>query len=386
MAPEVEGSPRTLELTTDLLNTRFVSDWANHVFTLGAQYIDADMTDGLWGGNSNSLAQFSVYAEDEWSLTRDLAVTGGLRYDDNDAFGGQWTPRAHLVWRASEQWTFKGGVARGYRTPYLEQLTDGVIGFGNQGTVPIYGNPNLQPETSTNIEAGALYQGASGLRLQATVFHNRLDNLVEAGTGANAGTSLNIGEAVVKGLEMAGSFAFSRDVVVSANYSWTDSEVTQTQLDTGNPAQLIASRLGDPLVSVPEHQFNAKLDWQALPRLGTFLMWEYRSSAFRPRNYHEPQTGGNSQGQVAPGVRDSNVVLGDFQGYSLFTLGLNYAFTEHVSLQAAIYNLLDKDFNDYRDYTRCANGGCTTSATGSSNVYNNLLEPRRLWLALNVGF
>jgi len=385
LALDVEGSARPLELDTTIFDTQFVSDLGNHMFTVGAQYIHANMTDGLWGGASNSLTQYSVFAEDEWTLAKGLALTGGLRYDDNVAFDGQWTPRLALVWQANAEWTLKGGVAQGFRTPYLEQLTDGIIGFGNQGTAPIYGNPDLQPEKSTNFEIGAAYRSGP-FNLQATIYRNELDNLVEAGTGANAGRSLNIGEAVIQGVELSGGYAITPQLLLSANYAYTSSEVTNTQLDTGNPAQLIASRRGDPLVSWPRNMVNATLNWQALPELATFFTAEYRSSAFRPRNFHEPQTGGNSQGQVSSGVRDSNVVIGDFKGYTLLSLGATWSITKQVRLQGVIYNLLDKDFNDYVSYTRCANAGCTTSATGYSNVYNNILEPRRLWVSLIVDF
>jgi len=385
LAPALEGSARKLELETLMLDTKFVAPLGNHVLTVGGQYIDPKMTDGLWGGSSNRVKQYSVFAEDEWSLTDRLVLTGGLRYDDNEAFSGQWTPRTYAVWRASEQWTLKGGVGRGYRTPFLEQLTSGIIGFGSQGTVPLYGNPSLRPETSTNYEVSALF-AAAGVTAQATLFRNQLKNLIEAGTGANAGQSLNIGEAHIQGLELAASYPLARSVTLTGNYTYTDSKVTRTQLDTGNPAQLIASKQGDPLASVPDHMLNATLNWQVTPQFSTFLGAEYRSRAFRPRNYHEPQNGGNAQGQVSSGVRDSREVLGDFKGYGLLNLGVSYQVNKNLILNGMVYNLLNKDFKDYRAYTRCNNGGCTTSTAAFSNAYNNIQEPRRLWVSANMSF
>ena len=383
--PAREGSARKLELETWILDARYITGVGSHLITIGGQYIDPKMTDGLWGGTSNRVRQHSLFVEDEWSLTDTVTLTGGLRYDNNDAYSAQWTPRVAAVWNATENWTIKGGIGQGFRTPYLEQLTDGIIGFGNLGTEPLYGNPNLKPERATNYEVSALYTNAR-LSAQATLFHNRLKDLIEAGTGANTGTSLNVGRARIQGIELDAAWLLAQDWRVSANYTYTDSKVTKTQQDTGALDQRIASRKGDPLVSVPKHMFNARVDWQATPRLGTFLSAEYRSKAFRPRNYHEPQTGGNSQGQVESGWRDSRIVLGDFRGYTLFNLGASYRLTDRVSLNGVIYNLLDKDFNRYTSYTRCANGGCTSSAEGFSNRYNNILEPRRLFVSLNAEF
>lgn len=381
----IQGSKRTLELETWILDTRFIAPIGErNLLTVGGQYIRPEMTDGLWLGEKNSMRQYSVFAENEWRVTDSLALTGGLRYDNNEYFSGQLSPRVYAVWDATDRWTFKGGVGRGFRTPYIEQMSSGIIGYGNQGTRPLYGNPNLKPEISTNYEVSALYSD-NRMTAQATVFRQDLKDLIESGTGANSGT-MNIGEARVQGVELGASYALTRDLRLSGNYTFIDSKVIKTQLDTGSPAQHIASRKGDPLVSVPDHMFNATLTWQATPKLETFLSAEYRSSAFRPRNYHEPHAGGDSQGQVTPGVRDSRTVLGDFKGYTQFNLGASYRVGNGVTLHGAIQNLFNKDFKDYKQYNTCTDGGCVTTGTGYSNVYNTILEPRRLYVSLNVEF
>ncbi|WP_420842139.1 TonB-dependent receptor domain-containing protein [Halorhodospira abdelmalekii] len=385
---EQEGGPRTLELETYILDTRLVSFLGDHVLTVGGQYIDPELTDGLFGGGSVSVSQHSLFVENEWSVRPDeLTLTGGLRYDDNEAFSGQLNPRAYAVWSATDEWTFKGGAGRGFRAPEIQDLTDGIIGFGDRGSRPIRGNPELEPEIATNVEASALYDSQQGFRAQATVFHTKLEDLVESGTGANEGRSLNIGEAVVQGLELEGSYRFNPAWTLSANYTYTDSEVTKTQLDTGDPLQGIASKEGDPLTSVPDHMLNATLAWQATPQLETFLSAEYRSSAFRPRNYHEPMTGGNSQGAVEEGWRDSNRVIGDFSGYTLWNLGANYHVSDNVRLNGVITNLLDKDFKDYKTYDRCDGGGCTVVEEGGlSNRYNTILPGRAFFVSVSADF
>lgn len=385
--PALEGSPRRLDLDTWLFDTKLLTGIGNHLVTVGGQYIHAKMTDGLWGGGNNTLDQYSLFVEDEWRPIDQLALTGGLRYDNNDAYGGEWVPRVYAVWNATDQWIFKGGVAKGFRTPFLEQLTDGIIGFGDQGTVPLQGNPNLRPETAVNYEVSAVFRPIATVRAQATVFRNELDNLVERGTGANAGQDLNIGEARIQGVELTLGWDITETLYLSGNYSYIDSKVTKTQLDTGNPAQPIASRKGDPLVSVPDHMLNARLTWQTTPRLSTFLSAEYRSSAFRPRNFHEPQNGGNAQGRVDEGWRDSNIVLGDFDGYPILDLGATYRVNRNLRVTGVVQNLLNKDFNDYRGYTRCTNAGCTGPGTEAfSNRFNSIHSPLSLYAAVNLDF
>lgn len=381
----LDGSPRELKLETTILNSNVAIPVGNHVFTVGGQYIDPTFTDGLIGSSISS-DRYSLFIQDEWRIIPDLTVTLGARYENDDDAGSEITPRAYAVYHLNDSWTLKGGVSRGFRTPFLEQKFNGITGFGDGGTVPLYGNPDLRNETSTNYEIGAIFNAGGAFSGQVTYFHNELKNLIESGSGANSGRDLNIGEARLQGFEAAARYSFNDYWRLTANYTFIDSEVTSTQLDTGNPADSIASREGDPLISVPEHMMNTRLTWQAMPRVATFLEVEYRSDAYRPRNFHEPMTGGSSQGFIEPGVRDSNEALGNFKGYTSVNLGANWQATDNVQFTAVINNLLNRDFMDYQEYLICANGGCTESATGFSNRYNSIQEPLNLYVGLRLQF
>src|SRR5690606_22959666 len=120
----------------------------------------------------------SVFIEDTWKPFERLSVTGGLRYDDHEVFGDHLSPRLYGVFNASAQWTIKGGVSTGFKTPKTTQLYDGVVGFGGQGTSPMFGNPDLQPETSTSVELAAYWQHADGHNFNATVFRNTFDDKI----------------------------------------------------------------------------------------------------------------------------------------------------------------------------------------------------------------
>ena len=109
--------------------------------------------------------------------------------------------------------------------------------------------------------------------------------------------------------------------------------------------------------------FNAALNWQASDALSFYLRGEYRSERFR-------------------GVGLAQDQLGDYRGYSLFHLGGQYKFSENLRVNAALYNLADRDFVDYRPYV----SNTTTNAVSYSNVYVNNEDGRRLWLSLNYDF
>ena len=85
-------------------------------------------------------SSWAVFVEDEWRIVEPLGLTFGGRYENHDAFGGHFSPRAYLTWAAGEGWTVKGGVGRGYRTPSVNQLHDGINGATDDSTVS--GAPN----------------------------------------------------------------------------------------------------------------------------------------------------------------------------------------------------------------------------------------------------
>lgn len=383
--PNMDGADRELKLTTNILSSSLAMPLGEHLFTIGGQYIDPTFDDGLVGSSISS-GRYSLYIQDEWQATQDLTLTFGARYENDEDAGSDIAPRLYAVYNLTSDWTLKGGVSRGFSTPQLERKFDGVIGFGDGGSRPLFGNPDLNNERSTSYELGVIYNADGALSGQVVYFHNDLENLIEGGTGANAGTDLNIGEARIRGIESSVRYQFTPQWWLTANYTYTDSEVTHTQLDTGDPAQRIASREGDPLVSVPEHMANARLNWQATDRLRTYLELEHRGDAYRPRNFHEPMTGGSSQAFIEPGVRDSNEVLGNFTGYTLLNIGASWQAREGVEVFASINNLLNQDFMDYQEYLICANGGCTESATGFSNRYNSIREPARLYVGTRIRF
>lgn len=358
------GTARRLESRTTVVDSKLINQYGDHRVSIGLQYIDASMFDGIPNRRFET-SQWGVFVEDEWQLSSRLALTGGLRYDNNDAFGGQFTPRLYAVYQASNELVFKGGIGQGYRAPFLEQLEAGIIGFGEGGTVPLFGNPDLNPEESTNVEASVIWMSGPA-SFEGTLFYTELDNRIERPVGATGGVTANIGEARIYGSEITAGWRFNPSWSVDANYTFIESEITSDGAAGLNK--------GDPLFGVPKHSFNGRLNWQATDRVSTFLGMQYRSSRFRPDSFHEPHLGGSAQG--------ASEALGDFHAFTTFSLGGRFEISPNLELVARIDNLLDKDFNDYRAYP-LRNDPDTIAY---SNVYNNIYEPRRLWLSLRAGF
>lgn len=371
------GTGRTLETESVIFDTKLSSQWRNHTFTLGGQYWDASMVDGV-APTQFEFTQWALFAEDQWRFTDTLALTLGGRYDEHSTFGDHFSPRAYLVWNATPNWTLKGGVSQGFKTPRLEQLASGINGFGQQGRLPLLGSPGLTPETSTATEFAVFYDNRDDFRASLTLFDNQFEDKIATGpavvncafnvTAANYaagaynktgctdvgffpnaptfGQSVNIDEAVTRGVELAARWAFAPDWNVSGNYTYTESE------------QKSGAQAGLPLTDTPEHMLNASLNWQATDRLSTWLRGEYRSERYR-------------------GEGPARVALGDYKAYELFHLGGSYQVNDRVTVNAVIYNVLNKDFVTLLPYG-------TPVAYGTE--YANNQEPRRLWLSARVDF
>src|SRR5699024_3656267 len=126
----------------------------DHFLTAGFNYQKEKLTDfgNEYNPNVNGLTryQWAMFAEDEWMITDDFSLTGGLRMTHDENYGNHWTPRLYAVWHATDQLTFKGGVFTGFKAPGLRQTVAewGQITGGANSAVPaiIMGNPDLKPE------------------------------------------------------------------------------------------------------------------------------------------------------------------------------------------------------------------------------------------------
>lgn len=384
----IGGADRELETTNLVFDTKLVAPVGeSNLLTVGGQWWEAEMDDGL-ALETFEQTTWALFAENEWRIRDDLALTLGARYDDHEAFGGNISPRAYLVWNASDTWTLKGGISKGYKTPNLNDLHDGINGVTSQGRVITIGNPDLDPEESTSTEFGVYYDNFEGFNANATLFHTKFKDKIMDGPdidcrvtpgaapcGLLSGTSqstfgqlVNIGEARTQGVELATRIPVAAGWWVDANYTYTDSE------------QESGANKGRPLVNTPEHMLNARLNWQATARLKTWLSYEYRSETLRFLDARENVADADDRA-----VYDQ--VGNELSDYSLFHLGASYKATSNLTLQATIYNLFDKDFLRSDAYISSDGLDYVSEYSHSSRATSGYIpEGRRLWLSANLTF
>jgi outer membrane receptor for ferrienterochelin and colicins len=346
-----------------------------HTLLVGGQYLHGELS-GLGNevadsaGNRNTISaidnsSWALFAEDEYRPLQRLALTAGLRYNHDERYSGNWSPRFYTVYHLSERLTLRGGIARAYRAPTLRQSSAeySMTSGGGRVGVPVGvlpGNPDLKAETSTSSELGVRFESNAGVVASLTVFYNDFKNKIFSQCVSNCSGSSgalyawgNIGNAEIRGIESSLQWPLSAKLKLAANYTYTDSQRNSDEETSYNGTSL----RGQPLDRTPRHAFNARLDWQASPKLAAYAALAASSE------------------QYWANFRNSAQDVRTRPGSSSYDIGGSYTFTSHLSLRLALLNITDK-----RVVVDSRNRN--TGLDGNWQVDDG----RRLWMSLGVDF
>ncbi|EIX9470519.1 MULTISPECIES: catecholate siderophore receptor CirA [unclassified Klebsiella] len=317
----------------------------NQLVTFGGEWRHDKLKDPVnlsSGGQSTSASQYALFIEDEWRIIEPLALTTGIRMDDHQTYGDHWSPRAYLVYNATDTVTVKGGWATAFKAPSLLQLNPDWTTNSCRGSCSIVGNPDLKPETSESFELGLYYRGEEGwlenVEGSITTFQNNVDDMIDVLRTFSASEApgypnfvgwktvngkrvpifryFNVNKARIKGVETEVKIPFGDEWKLTVNYTYNDGR----DLSNG----------GDkPLQTLPFHTANGTLDWKPLDD------WSFYVTA----NYTGQQRAVSATGKT-PG------------GYTLFDVGAAWQVTKNVKLRSGVQNVGDKDLSrDDYSYT-----------------------------------
>lgn len=162
------------------------------------------------------------YLQDQINLWDRSYTTAGVRYDDNNRFGGKTTWRVTQLFAIDEIGTrIKGSYGTGFKTPSLFQLFAPADPFFGH-----IGNPDLKPETSRGWDVGftqTLWD--ERVLFGASYFSNHFEDLIGFTTGYN-----NIDSASSKGVESYIEINPLPGLTLRGNYTYTESEDDTTGL------------------------------------------------------------------------------------------------------------------------------------------------------------
>ena len=212
----------------------------NHLLSVGAEFRQEGREDST--GADNDLDNTSIFIQDEFQIFSPLYMTVGLRYDDHSEFGGQFSPKASLIYGILDELRLKASIGKGFRAPSISELF--VTSYRSKGKYVYDPNPDLEPEESLSYEIG-IEGGKGPFSGGITAFRNDIDNLIDAqlirttGSGKNKTTYYqyqNIAEASTQGIETRADIELPWHLSTGASVIWLDTENKETGEELeGNP-------------------------------------------------------------------------------------------------------------------------------------------------------
>lgn len=298
-------------------------NWQNHVqlgdsntVVLGADVESEELLYEMSGAaqtdtTRDNSAAFAVLDTRLSLSNRSVDTTLSLRYDDNEQFGGKTTGKAAIGTDIGDNLQLWTSYSTAFKAPSLVELYVDFPAFF------FYGNPDLQPETSRNLEVGL--EGAHmGATWSVNAFRNEIKNLIT--TDASFTSLTNVERATINGVELA----------VRGSWQGWHTNAALTLLDHEN------SDTGEELLRRPNEILSAGIS-REFNRLDVGLTWLLRGT----------------QKDVDPVTFGTSSVAGN----AVFDLALSYQVLSDLSVQLKVGNLFDKDYqvvDGYNTYGRTA--------------------------------
>ena len=208
-------------------NYRF-EDWSTSTFGVEYKRRSADTS----GGIDKAIRNMGYYLQEQFQfLDRRLILIPGVRLDDNQSFGTAWTPSFSTAYLFRETGTkLKAGYAKGFKAPTLNDLF-----FPPAFGCPAFGNPNLGPEKSWEVNAGVEQDIISDrVKLGATYFHREVQDMIEArpipGNPLGCFRAENVGSARFDGVEWTLGIKLLESLSANANYTFLDWDTADGRL------------------------------------------------------------------------------------------------------------------------------------------------------------
>lgn len=205
-----------------------LQDWSTTTFGVEYKLRKADTS----GGIDAAIRNMGYYLQEQIQLfDRRLILVPGIRFDDNQSFGTAWTPAFSASYLFRETGTkLKAGYAKGFKAPTLNELFF-PPGFG----CPAFGNPDLGPERSWELNAG-IEQGflRDRIKIGATYFHREVRDLIEGrpipGNPFGCFRAENVGAARFDGVEWSLAIKLFSFLALNGQYTYLDWDTADGRL------------------------------------------------------------------------------------------------------------------------------------------------------------
>ncbi len=275
--------------------------------TIGAEYEEQEGENQ--GVFDESIINRALYIQNQLNLLDEtLFITAGARVDDHSSFGSEDTYRlgaAYLL--KSSNTRFMANWGTGFKAPTLNDLF-------YQDPWGSRGNPNLKPEESRGFDIGVQQRlWEDRIFLGAAYFYNSFENLIEWVEYAPwAWEPQNVADAKTYGWELEASITPIDELRLSANYTYTDTEDTQTHKELGRR---------------PKSKFNLSLNYQPWNKLNLNVNLNYVGRRWNDADNTER-----------------------IDSYTKVDAAAYYDVCEYAQVFARVENLLDEEYEEALGY------------------------------------
>jgi vitamin B12 transporter len=274
---------------------------------------------------------FGWTAQHQWFGAR-ASLSSGLRVEQNDSFGTAVAPRVSLAYMAAVNTKLKFNAGLGVKEPTILQSFSPSPSF--------LGNPDLEPERATTVDAG-IEQRLFGqrLKMEAVWFNGRYRNIISTRTTSFTpfqSQYFNIGLTKAHGTELSVEAAPVATMRIRGGYTLTISRIAESTSPT------------NPVFAVGAWAFRR-------PRHSGFMegIWTLdRFSADLRGTFIGRRVDSDFSSLVPPIIENS--------GYAAWDAGASYHVAVPVTLYFRVENLGDREYMDplgYPAWRRTARAG-----------------------------
>ncbi|MHC8406199.1 TonB-dependent receptor [Pseudomonas sp. TMB3-21] len=260
-----------------------------------------------------------------------VAPDGSGTVSDKNKTWHKVSPKFGLTYALTEQYTWYGQYAEGFRTPTAKALY-GRFDNAAEG-YSVEPNPNLDPEKSKGFETGLRGNFEHG-SFDVAVFYNKYrdfinEDAISPGYDELKFQSNNIKRATIKGAEIKGRL--SLDVFGAPQGLYTQGSVAYLygrNNDTGEPINSVNPMTGVFGLGYDQDNYGGLLSWTVVKK----------KDRVDDSNFKSPD--GVSSQFKSP-------------GFGMLDLSGFYKVTDDVTVSAGVYNLTDKKYwlwDDVRGY------------------------------------
>jgi iron complex outermembrane receptor protein len=310
------------------------ADYIRVFYNSNTYTISKDILQTLTSINKDS---FACYLQDEFSLSRQLILVGGYRYeiaryafgyhDDNTVDWGHPYPdqdkKAHpemesfnsgLVYTYKDDCSAFFNLGKSYRFPQVDEFTY------NDATWQQQLDTTLKPQSALNFQAGLRHKFSDRLKSSLTLFRMLVnDELFYNSTGGPllAGKNENYDKTTHEGIEFSSDAKLNSWIAFFGNYS-----LTRAYFDGGQYS-------GNDIPMVPRHKGSIGLRF-SLPKNITFNL---TGNYVGKRYFLNDEANGQSR----------------LNGYMVADTNVCWRYKE-LAVTFAINNLFNKQYSEYAGY------------------------------------